>query len=45
MEEGQPIKKGDTLFGAVEYVEIEVLSAGRPVNPADYYDMSSGELQ
>lgn len=45
VEEGQPIRKGDTLFSSVEYVEIEVFSAGRPVNPEDYYNMNNGELQ
>lgn len=45
VEEGQPVRKGDTLFSSVDNVEIGMTSAGRPVNPAEYYDMGSGRIR
>lgn len=42
VEEGQPIKKGDTLFTVKDGFDIRVYLGGRPVNPSDYFDI--GEL-
>ncbi len=41
VEEGQPIKAGDTLFKAVESVDIGITKGGRPVNPTEYYDIGN----
>jgi len=39
VEEGQPVKSGDTLYTAIESVEISITKEGRPVNPTEYFDM------
>ena len=39
VEEGQPIKRGDTLYTAIESIDISMTKEGRPVNPSDYFDM------
>ena len=39
VEEGQPIKSGDTLYTAIESIDISMTKEGRPVNPSDYFDM------
>ena len=39
VEEGQPIKSGDTLYNKIESVDISMTKGGRPVNPAEYFDM------
>lgn len=43
VEEGQPIKKGDTLFKTKDTFEIRVHKGGRPAEPSEYFD--TGELQ
>lgn len=44
VEEGQPVKAGDTLFKSVESVDIGITKSGRPVDPTEYYDMGSEML-
>ena len=39
VEEGQPVKSGDTLYTAIESIDISMTKEGRPVNPSDYFDM------
>ncbi len=39
VEEGQPVKNGDTLYTAIESLDISMTKEGRPVNPSDYFDM------
>ena len=39
VEEGQPIKSGDTLYTAIESINISMTKEGRPVNPSDYFDL------
>lgn len=39
VEEGQPVKSGDTLYTAIESVDISMTKEGRPVNPTEYFDM------
>lgn len=39
VEEGQPVKSGDTLYTAIESVDISMTKEGRPVNPSDYFNM------
>ena len=39
VEEGQPLKCGDTLFASVDSVDISMTKGGRPVDPSEYYDM------
>lgn len=39
VEEGQPVKRGDTLYTAIESIDISMTKEGRPVNPSDYFDM------
>ncbi len=41
VEEGQPIKAGDTLFKSIESVEIKVIKSGRPMDPTEYFDMNN----
>ena len=40
-EEGQPINKGDTLYKAIESIDIAVTKEGRPINPTEYFDVKS----
>lgn len=40
VEEGQPVKSGDTLFKDIKSVEIGMTKAGRPVDPTLYFDMN-----
>lgn len=44
VEEGQPIKNGDTIYSALESVDITMTKGGRPVNPVDYFDINSQVL-
>ena len=39
VEEGQPVKSGDTLYTAIESIDISMTKEGRPINPSDYFDM------
>lgn len=39
VEDGQPVKSGDTLYTAIESVDISMTKEGRPVNPTEYFDM------
>ena len=39
VEEGQPIKAGDTLFEAIDSVDIGITKSGRPVDPSQYFNI------
>ena len=39
VEEGQPIKAGDTLFKAIDSVDIGITKSGRPVDPSQYFNI------
>ena len=39
VEEGQPVKSGDTLYNGIESIDISMTKGGRPVNPTEYFDM------
>ncbi|MBR5292763.1 MAG: hypothetical protein IKU32_07635 [Clostridia bacterium] len=44
VEEGQPIKSGDTLYSFIDTVDISMTKGGRPVNPAEYFDLRNQML-
>lgn len=44
VEEGQPIKMGDTLFKSVDSVDICITKSGRPVDPTEYFDMGNQQF-
>jgi len=39
VEEGQPIKAGDTLFKEIDSIEIGIAKSGRPIDPSQYFDL------
>lgn len=39
VEEGQPLKKGDTLFETKDSLEIRVYKKGRPADPEEYFNV------
>jgi len=43
-EEGQPVKQGDTLLKNINTIEIGMTKSGRPVNPAEYFNINSVNL-
>lgn len=44
IEEGQPVKAGDTLFKSADSLSIGISKGGRPMVPTEYFDMADLKL-